>query len=248
MRNQHLSYRSGNPVLTSKAFSIKDDYADKMTIEGTVNKTFLLLTLVMGSGYFAWNYLYASLYLAIPAGILAVIFMFLIFFNKKLIVYLAPLYAICQGMVMGMFSYYFNTLYEGIAITAISYTFCILFGLLSIYRLGLIKPSENFKLGVGAATFGIMLIYAADFIMGYFGSGIPINDINNSSMTSIGFSVFVIIIASMNLVVDFDFIEEGAEKGAPKYMEWYGAFGLMVTLIWLYFEILKLLAKMNSRK
>ena len=248
MKNQHLSYRSGNPVLTSKAFSIKDDYADKMTIEGTVNKTFLLLTLVMGSGYFAWNYLYASLYLAIPAGILAVIFMFLIFFNKKLIVYLAPLYAICQGMVMGMFSYYFNTLYEGIAITAISYTFCILFGLLSIYRLGLIKPSENFKLGVGAATFGIMLIYAADFIMGYFGSGIPINDINNSSMTSIGFSVFVIIIASMNLVVDFDFIEEGAEKGAPKYMEWYGAFGLMVTLIWLYFEILKLLAKMNSRK
>ena len=248
MRNQHLSYRSGNPVLTSKAFSIKDDYADKMTIEGTVNKTFLLLTLVMGSGYFAWNYLYASLYLAMPAGILAVIFMFLIFFNKKLIVYLAPLYAICQGIVMGMFSYYFNTLYEGIAITAISYTFCILFGLLSIYRLGLIKPSENFKLGVGAATFGIMLIYAADFIMGYFGSGIPINDINNSSMTSIGFSVFVIIIASMNLVVDFDFIEEGAEKGAPKYMEWYGAFGLMVTLIWLYFEILKLLAKMNSRK
>ena len=139
-------------------------------------------------------------------------------------------------------------MYDGIVITAISYTFCILFGLLSIYRLGLIKPSENFKLGVGAATFGIMLIYAADFIMGYFGSGIPINDINNSSMTSIGFSVFVIIIASMNLVVDFDFIEEGAEKGAPKYMEWYGAFGLMVTLIWLYFEILKLLAKMNSRK
>ena len=248
MRNQHLSYRSGNPVLTSKAFSIKDDYADKMTIEGTVNKTFLLLTLVMGSGYFAWNYLYASLYLAVPAALLGVIFMFLILFNKKLIVYLAPLYAICQGISMGIFSYYFNSLYEGIAITAISYTFCILFGLLSIYRLGLIKPSENFKLGVGAATFGIMLIYVADFIMGYFGTGIPINDINNSSMTSIGFSVFVIIIASMNLVVDFDFIEEGAEKGAPKYMEWYGAFGLMVTLIWLYFEILKLLAKMNSRK
>lgn len=248
MRNQHLSYRSGNPVLTSKAFSIKDDFADKMTIEGTVNKTFMLLTLVMGSGYFAWNYLYASLYLAVPAAILAVIFMFLILFNKKLIVYLAPLYAICQGISMGMFSYYFNSLYEGIAITAISYTFCILFGLLSIYRLGLIKPSENFKLGVGAATFGIMLIYIVDIIMGYFGTGIPMNDINNSSMTSIGFSVFVIIIASMNLVVDFDFIEEGAEKGAPKYMEWYGAFGLMVTLIWLYLEILKLLAKMNSRK
>ena len=84
--------------------------------------------------------------------------------------------------------------------------------------------------------------------MGVFGSGIPLMDINNSSMYSIGFSVFVIVIASMNLVVDFDFIEEGAEKGAPKYMEWYGAFGLMVTLVWLYLEILKLLAKMNSRK
>ena len=248
MKNQHLSYRSGNPVLTSKAFSIKDDYADKMTIEGTVNKTFLLLTLVMGSGYFAWNYLYASFYLLAPAGILAFIFMILIIFNKKLIAYFAPLYAISQGITMGMFSYYLNTLYEGIAITAMSYTFCILFGLLSIYRLGLIKPTENFKLGVGAATLGIFLLYLANFIMERFGAGIPLLDINNTSMFSIGFSVFVIIIAAMNLVVDFDFIEEGAEKGAPKYMEWYGAFGLMVTLIWLYLEILKLLAKLNSRK
>ena len=248
MRNQHLNYRSGNPVLTSKAFSIKDDYADKMTIEGTVNKTFLLLTLVMGSGYFAWNYLYASFYLLAPAGILAFIFMILIIFNKKLIAYFAPLYAISQGITMGMFSYYLNTLYEGIAITAMSYTFCILFGLLSIYRLGLIKPTENFKLGVGAATLGIFLLYLANFIMERFGAGIPLLDINNTSMFSIGFSVFVIFIAAMNLVVDFDFIEEGAEKGAPKYMEWYGAFGLMVTLIWLYLEILKLLAKLNSRK
>lgn len=248
MRNQHLSYRSGNPVLTSKAFNITSDYSNKMTIEGTVNKTFLLLTLVMGSGYFAWNYLYASLYLMFPAFILSLIFMILIIYNKKWIVYFAPIYAICQGILMGMFSYYFNALYEGIVITAISYTFCILFGLLSIYRLGLIKPTENFKLGVGAATSGIFFLYLANYVMEIFGAGIPLMDINNSSMYSIGFSVFVIIIAAMNLVVDFDFIEEGAEKGAPKYMEWYGAFGLMVTLIWLYLEILKLLAKMNSRK
>ena len=92
------------------------------------------------------------------------------------------------------------------------------------------------------------MLYVINFIMSFFGTGIPLMDITNSSMASIGFSVFVIIIAAMNLVVDFDFIEEGAEKGAPKYMEWYGAFGLMVTLIWLYLEILKLLAKMNSRK
>tara|TARA_Y100000589_G_scaffold115167_1_gene109260 strand:- start:1900 stop:2439 length:540 start_codon:yes stop_codon:yes gene_type:complete len=172
----------------------------------------------------------------------------LIIFNKKWISYLAPIYAVTQGIFLGMISYYFNSLYDGIAITAISYTLCILFGLLSIYRLGIIKPTENFKLGVGAATSGIFLIYMINFIMSFFGTGIPLMDIANASIYSIGFSVFVIIIAAANLVIDFDFIEEGAEKGAPKYMEWYGAFGLMVTLIWLYFEILKLLAKLNSRR
>ena len=246
--NNHLSYRTGNPVLTSKAFNIQSDYTDKMTIEGTVNKTFLLLTIVMGSGYFAWTNLYASLYLAFPAFILSFVFAVLIVFNKKWISYFAPLYAIFQGIAMGLFSYMFNALYDGIVITAISYTLCILFGLLSIYRLGLIKPTENFKLGVGAATSGIMMLYLVDLIMSFFGTGLPVMDINNASMMSIGFSVLVIIIAAMNLVVDFDFIEEGAEKGAPKYMEWYGAFGLMITLIWLYFEILRLLAKLNSRK
>ena len=246
--SKHLSYRSGNPVLTSKAFNIQSDYTDKMTIEGTVNKTFLLLTIVMGSGYFAWTNLYTSMYLAMPAAILSIVFATLIIFNKKWISYLAPLYAIFQGIAMGLFSYMYNALYDGIVITAISYTLCILFGLLSIYRLGLIKPTENFKLGVGAATSGIMMIYLANWIMSYFGTGLPVMDITNASMTSIGFSVLVIIVAAMNLVIDFDFIEEGAEKGAPKYMEWYGAFGLMVTLIWLYFEILRLLAKLNSRK
>ncbi len=246
--SKHLSYRSGNPVLTSKAFNIQSDYTDKMTIEGTVNKTFLLLTIVMGSGYFAWTNLYTSMYLAMPAAILSIVFATLIIFNKKWISYLAPLYAIFQGIAMGLFSYMYNALYDGIVITAISYTLCILFGLLSIYRLGLIKPTENFKLGVGAATFGIMMLYLVDLIMGFFGTGLPVMDITNASMTSIGFSVLVIIVAAMNLVIDFDFIEEGAEKGAPKYMEWYGAFGLMVTLIWLYLEILRLLAKLNSRK
>ena len=120
--------------------------------------------------------------------------------------------------------------------------------MLTIYRTGLIKPTENFKLGVAAATSGIALVYIVSIVMSAVGSGLPIMDINNASMMSIGFSVFVIIIAAMNLVVDFDFIEEGAEKGAPKYMEWFGAFGLMVTLIWLYLEILRLLAKMNSRR
>lgn len=116
------------------------------------------------------------------------------------------------------------------------------------YRSGYIKATENFKLGIFAATGGIAIVYFVNFIMGFFGSGLGVMSINNASPLSIGFSIVVVIIASLNLVLDFDFIEEGAKKGAPKYMEWYGAFGLLVTLIWLYLEILRLLAKLNSRK
>ena len=111
----------------------------------------------------------------------------------------------------------------------------------------MIKATENFKLGVAAATGGIFIVYMISFVMSFFGSGLPILDINNSSLMSIGFSLFVVVIASLNLVLDFDFIEQGAEIGAPKYMEWYGAFGLLVTLIWLYIEILRLLAKLRGR-
>ena len=125
------------------------------------------------------------------------------------------------------------------------YTF--LLSLLFLYRSRIIKASENFKLGVAAATGGIFIVYAIGFIMSLFGGGLPILDVRNSSMMSIGFSLFVVVIASLNLVLDFDFIEQGVERGAPKYMEWYGAFGLLVTLIWLYLEILRLLAKLQSR-
>ena len=246
--NKHLSYRSGNPVLTSNAFNLKSDYSDKMTIGGTVNKTFLTLMILVGSAYYSWTYISVTNVLAIPSVIVAFIVGIITIRKKEWAPVTVPIYGVLQGIFLGIISNVFNSLYDGIVITAISYTLCILFALLSLYRLRIIKPSENFKLGVAAATGGIAILYATNFVMGIFGSGIPLMDVNNSSMYSIGFSVFVIIIASMNLVVDFDFIEEGAEKGAPKFMEWYGAFGLMVTLVWLYLEILKLLAKMNSRK
>ena len=246
--NKHLSYRSGNPVLTSNAFNLKSDYSDKMTIGGTVNKTFLTLMILVGSAYYSWTYISITNVLAFPSVIVAFIVGIITIRKKEWAPVTVPIYGVLQGIFLGIISNMFNTMYDGIVITAISYTLCILFALLSVYRLGIIKPSENFKLGVAAATGGIAILYVVNFVMGIFGSGIPLMDVNNSSMYSIGFSVFVIIIASMNLVVDFDFIEEGAEKGAPKFMEWYGAFGLMVTLVWLYLEILKLLAKMNSRK
>ena len=127
----------------------------------------------------------------------------------------------------------------------------VLMQLLILGSLGLwsfINPTENFKLGLFAATGGIFLVYLISFIMSFFGSGLSIMNPTNSSLMSIGFSLFVVVIASLNLVLDFDFIEEASEVGAPKYMEWYGVFGLLVTLIWLYLEILRLLAKLNSRR
>jgi uncharacterized YccA/Bax inhibitor family protein len=127
-------------------------------------------------------------------------------------------------------------------------TISILISLLFAYRSGVIKATENFKLGVFAATGGIFLVYIFSFIASFFGAGFSFLDPTNASLFSIGVSLFIVVIASLNLVLDFDFIEEGAEKGAPKYMEWYGAFGLLVTLVWLYLEILRLLAKLNSRK
>jgi uncharacterized YccA/Bax inhibitor family protein len=135
-------------------------------------------------------------------------------------------------------------IYPGIVPQAAGLTFGILFALLAAYKSGLIRATENFKLGVVAATGGIFVIYIASFILGFFGISIPF--LHDSGPIGIGISVFICIVAALNLVLDFDFIENGAEQGAPKYMEWVGAFGLMVTLVWLYIEILHLLAKLRD--
>ena len=141
----------------------------------------------------------------------------------------------------------YGQMFEGIVFNAITLTVTILFSLLLAYRSGIIKPTENFKLGLFAAMGGIFLFFIVAFIGSLFGFQFSILDPTNGSMTSILFSLFIVVIASLNLVLDFDFIEEASENGAPKYMEWYGAFGLLVTLVWLYLEILRLLAKINSR-
>ena len=134
----------------------------------------------------------------------------------------------------------------GIVSQAVFLTFGTLGALLMAYRSGLVKATENFKLGVVAATGGIALLYLLSFVLGFFGMSVPL--IHSSGTLGILFSVFVVVIAALNLVLDFDFIETGVERGAPKYMEWYGAFGLLVTLVWLYLEILRLLAKLQSRR
>lgn len=157
----------------------------------------------------------------------------------------APIYAIFEGVVLGGLSAVFESMYPGIVVQAVLLTVGVMATLLLVYRLGLIRATEKFKLGVVAATGGIMVIYLVSWILQMFGSGIPM--IHESGWVGIGFSLFVVVIASLNLVLDFDFIETGVQRGAPRYMEWYAAFGLLVTLVWLYIEILRLLSKLRQR-
>jgi uncharacterized YccA/Bax inhibitor family protein len=239
--------RSGNPALSSKTFiNTTDVGAEKMTIEGTVNKTAMSLLLLLATASYTWmNPSPGLMMLGFIGGFIMAI---VTIFKKTWAPYTVSGYALLEGLALGGISRIFEAQYPGIASQAIFLTFGILAALLLAYKTGVIKPTENFKLGVFAATGGIFIMYLISFIMSFFGSGMSIMNPNNASMMSIGFSLFVVVIASLNLVLDFDFIEEGAERGAPKYMEWYGAFGLLVTLIWLYLEILRLLAKLQSRR
>ncbi|MEE2917710.1 MAG: Bax inhibitor-1/YccA family protein [Candidatus Neomarinimicrobiota bacterium] len=248
--NRHLTFRSGNPTLNAKTFSGFDiTTGATMTIMGTVHKTALGLLLLMTTALYTWN---------LPLGdprtnMLMMIGIFggfgvaiLTAFKHHLAKYTVPAYALLQGLALGGISKYFETRYPGIVNQAVMLTFGTLGALLLAYRSGLIKATENFKLGVVAATGGIFFVYLISWILGMFGVGVPM--IHGNSNMSILFSIGVVIIAALNLVLDFDFIEEAAENGAPKYMEWYGAFGLLVTLVWLYLEILRLLAKLASRR
>ena len=233
--------RSGNPAF-SKGFGINESISGEvMTLDGTVNKTGILLTLCVGGAYFGWN----SPGLIIPSILIGLVIAIFTIFRPKNSPYTAPAYAAIEGIALGGITMILETQYPGIGIQAIGLTFGILASLLFCYKSGIIKPTENFRLMIFAGTMGILILYLVSFIMRFF--GISIGFIHSNGLFGIGFSLFVVAIAALNLVLDFDFIEEGAEKGMPKYLEWYGAFSLMVTLIWLYLEILRLLAKIRSR-
>lgn len=248
--------RSGNPTLSADVFTRAPSIAgqETMTIQGTVNKTMIMLFLVLLGASYTWEQFFRAAASGEAAGMTGWIMLgaiggfitaLVIIFKKTWAPFLAPIYSLMQGLFLGAVSATFEMQYPGIVMQAVSLTFGVLFALLMAYKSGLIKVTENFKLGIAAATGGIALVYVVSMVMGFFGKSIPM--IHESGMVGIGFSLFVVVIASLNLVMDFDFIEHGAEAGAPKYMEWFGAFGLMVTLIWLYLEILRLLAKLQGR-
>ena len=219
-----------------------------MTIDGTVNKTALSLLLLMTSAIYTWNNLELSFIYFLPIIISTFVLLLITIFNKRAAPYTVPIYCLLEGGLLGGISAWADVMYPGIANQAICLTFGILAALLMLYKSKLIAVTDNFRLGIFAATFGIFIVYMLNILLSSLFEISFADSLFSNDLPGILFSVFVVGIASLNLVLDFDFIEQGANQGAPKYMEWYGAFGLMITLIWLYIEILNLLMKLRSRR
>ncbi|MGA9755418.1 MAG: Bax inhibitor-1/YccA family protein [Desulfobaccales bacterium] len=247
--------RTGNPALSDNTFTGVGRLARSeaaMTIQGTANKAILLLLCVLVTASWIWSKYYQAMNPQVVAPWLAVgaigglVVALVTIFKQTWAPVTAPLYALLEGLVIGGISALFESQFPGIVIQAAGLTLGTCLAMLLAYKSGMIRATENFKLGVVAATGGIALFYLLTLVLGFFGIRMPL--MYQNSWVSIGFSLFVVVIAALNLVLDFDFIEQGAAQGAPKYMEWYGAFGLMVTLIWLYLEMLRLLAKLRSRE
>ncbi len=245
--------RTANPALNDKVFrGLPGAMGGTMTLEGTVNKTGILLLCAVGTAAWTWhlamNPATMSLdYLLLLAGLIGgLIFALVTTFKKNWSPVTAPLYALLEGLVLGGLSATLELRYPGIAIESVCLTSGTMFVLLLAYRSGLIKVTQKFRLGVIAATGAIFLFYMAEMLLGFF--GIHFGAVNGSGPIGIGISLVIVGVAALNLVLDFDFIERGVDAGAPKYMEWYGAFGLMVTLVWLYLEMLRLLVKLRGRR
>ena len=248
--------KSSNPALKENIF--QREYtasADVMTINGTVNKTALSLLLVIAAALYTWNMFFnavtpeAGMSAVMPwvviGGIGGLITAMITIFRPRSAAISVPIYAVLEGLLLGGLSAVFEASYGGIVIRAVALTLAVFATMLFLYRSGIIKVTRGFMIGVLAATGGIALMYLVSFIAGLFGA--QMSFMYGNSNLSIGISLVVVAVAALNLVLDFSFIEKAAESGAPKHMEWYGAFGLLVTLVWLYLELLRLLSKLASR-
>ncbi len=249
--------RTSNPSFNDKTFSVsgvRAGFGEVMTVNGTIMKTVILLLCAVLTAGWTWNRFSATQdagemggYIGIGA-IGGLVVALVTVFKKNWSPVTAPLYALLEGLFLGAMSAMFELRYPGIAIQAVALTFGTCFCMLMAYRSGLIKVTQKFTLGVVAATGGIAVFYLISMVLSLFHVSALTSFVNGNSTISILFSLFVVGIAALNLVLDFNFIEQGAAQGAPRYMEWYGAFGLMVTLVWLYLEILRLLSKLRSRR
>ena len=249
--------RTSNPALSGETFQDAGVAygGESMTISGAVNKTGLLVILCVLTAAWTWNRFFAASpeeaaqTVALPVmvgGIGGFIVAMVTIFKKEWSAVTAPIYALLEGLVLGGVSAMAEMRFKGIGIQAVALTFGVLIAMLLAYRSGLIKVTDKLRLGIVAATGGIAVFYFLQFILGFF--GVHFTSINGATPLGIGFSIVVVIVAALNLVLDFDLIDNGARYGAPKYMEWYSAFALMITLVWLYLEIIRLLSKFRSRE
>jgi uncharacterized YccA/Bax inhibitor family protein len=259
-------FKSGNPALSEKRFrdTILDDvvtHDNAMTVKGTLQKFGFLFLMTMGTAYYSWKEAaeggnsWTLVLIGVFGGLGVAI---TLAFKKQWSPYLAPLYALLEGLFLGAVSAYFEYSvasrqggyaggYSGIVFQAVGLTFSVVAAMYLLYKFNIIRATQRFKSIVFTATAGIAIFYLVCWVMSaVFHTTLP-SFLFQGSLLGIGFSVFVVALAALNLILDFDMIEQGAEMGAPKYMEWYGAFGLLVTIVWLYMEILRLLSKLNSR-
>ena len=251
--------KTSNPALGSNTF--RDvagagyggaiDVTTRMTMSGTINKTAILLLCAVATAAWTWSLFLnsgmAAVSLLMTLGFIGgFIFAMITVFKKQWAPVCAPIYALLEGLALGGISAMYNQAYHGIALEAVGLTFTTLFVMLFLYKSRIIKVTQRFMIGVAAATGGIFLFYMVEWVLSMFHFN-PFGILNGNGAIGIGFSLFIVGIAALNLVLDFAFIEQGVNYGAPKFMEWYGAFGIMVTLVWLYLEMLRLLSKINSR-
>lgn len=248
--------KSGNPALSEKSF--KDigrstNYADAMSVRGTLNKFGFMLVMLMGTAFYSWKEYQLGgnvtplLWTGLIGGFVTAL---VIMFKKEWAPYLAPAYALFEGLFLGAVSAYYNAAFAekapGIVMNAVGLTFGTAIAMYFLYSFKIIKVTEKFRSVLIMATAGIAIFYLITIVLGLF--GVHMAFLHEGSMMGIGFSLVVVTIAALNLLLDFDMIEQGSAAGAPKFMEWYGAFGLMVTIVWLYLEILRLLSKLSDRK
>ena len=242
--------RSGNPTLSERVFANQPRPAygeQRMTLQGSINKSFLLLVVLLAGAFWPWSQYLTTGDVSIVSGsvmigaLAGLVVGMIISFKANLAPYLAIPYAALQGLAIGGISALLEARYPGIAIQAVGLTFAVLAVMLVAYKLGIIRATERFRAIVVGATGAIALVYLISIILSFFHVAVPL--LNSASPAGIVISLVIVGVAALNLILDFDFIEAGAAQGAPRYMEWYAAFGLLVTMVWLYMEILRLLSK-----
>jgi uncharacterized YccA/Bax inhibitor family protein len=243
-------FQSNNPVLNEKALQKAGTHSSEgtMTIRGTVNKMGFLLLMVMAAAVYAWGAPAREqniMPFLIGGGLGGFVLAMIMVFKKEWSPYLAPAYALAEGLFLGVISVMYSHLYEGIVLQAVGLTFGTFIAMLVLYRTRVIRATERFKSIIITATMGIAVFYLIAFVLGMFNINIPF--LHEGSAIGIIFSLVVVGIAALNLILDFDMVETGVNHGAPKYFEWYASFGMLVTLVWLYLEILRLLSKLNRR-